>query len=298
MATPATQLRSYRRGWIISALEAGIILPVFGLVLLSLNPFWHLDDAGFIDRRVFWWNGVGQVLIAAGFVILAVGIAAALAGLFSRCFKTRPAWPYVLAFVALAATAVFIGLDGFTRDFDARFEWNSGNGFRIFQLENAAPGNPPPQSFLWSSLVGLQVQPLLQGYFRLIDWQRVNGHIGVTVARVLPVAWPIALGHDGETLEDPDQTPLMQAAARADTRAVQQLLASGADVNARDQSGQTALIVACRTPHVPVALVKALLDAHADLNMRSHNEYTALSWATSRGNSEVANLLRRAGARP
>ncbi|HTS59593.1 MAG TPA: ankyrin repeat domain-containing protein, partial [Terriglobales bacterium] len=61
---------------------------------------------------------------------------------------------------------------------------------------------------------------------------------------------------------------------------------------------QTALIIACRMPHVPPELVKALLAAGADVNTRSRNDYTALSWATTRGNTEVIQLLRRSGARP
>jgi len=51
-------------------------------------------------------------------------------------------------------------------------------------------------------------------------------------------------------------------------------------------------------PHVPPELVKALLAAGADVNTRSRNDYTALSWATTRGNTEVIQLLRRSGARP
>ena len=74
------------------------------------------------------------------------------------------------------------------------------------------------------SIVGIQIQPLLRGYFKLNDWQKMNGDIGVKVVRILPIAWPVALGSGGETLEDPDETDLMRAAAREDSKAVQQLL--------------------------------------------------------------------------
>lgn len=33
-------------------------------------------------------------------------------------------------------------------------------------------------------------------------------------------------------------------------------------------------------------------------NIRSHNDYTALGWATARGNNAVAQLLRKAGGKP
>lgn len=299
MATPAINVKPARHTWIISAVEGGIVLSVVGMLLLTTNPFWHLDASGNLDRRVSWWNGIGQVLIAGGLVILVVGLAGLVAALTSRCFRSRPSWPYALALIAVIAVAAYVNVDGFTRDYDAHFEWDSGNGFRVFQLQRT-DGTPSslPRSFVWRSLVGFQVQPLLQGYFRVIDWQRVNGHVPVTVARVLPVAWPVDLGSEGETLEDPDQTPLMKAAAQSDLKAVQQLLSTDVDVNARDQSGQTALIIACRTPSEPEALVKALLDAHADVNAHTHNDYSALSWAMARGNNDVVRLLRRVGARP
>ncbi|MGB8761970.1 MAG: ankyrin repeat domain-containing protein, partial [Candidatus Sulfotelmatobacter sp.] len=138
--------------------------------------------------------------------------------------------------------------------------------------------------------------------------------IGVKVVRGIPIAWPIELGSGGETLEDPDETDLMRAAAREDLKAVQQLLtaAAGANVNtgpnavgvsaqgvnSLDQSGQTALILACRNPKAIPDVVKALLAAGADVNLRSRTGYTALTWAQVRNNTEVIRLLRRAGGRP
>jgi len=301
MATRAPDLTAQRHQWVISAVEGGLAFSIGGLVLLALNPFWRLDSSGFLDRRAYWWSGAGQVLVGVGFLMLGLGFVGLAAGLISRCFPSRPWWPFLLAASFIFAVVFWVGLDGFTRDFEARFEWSSADGFSVFSLENSAataPGSLPAGNLFWRNVVGLQVQPLLRGYFRLLDWQRVKGHIGVTVVRVVPIAWPIALGREGETIEDPDQTPLMQAAANGDTKAVRRLLAAGADVNARDQSGQTALIIACRTANMSPELVKALLAAGADVNTRSRNDYTALSWATTRGNTEVIRLLRRSGASP
>jgi ankyrin repeat protein len=172
----------------------------------------------------------------------------------------------------------------------------------VFTLQGSDPAATVPSlqaaNWAWMSLIAIQVQPQLQGYFHLIDWQRVNGHIGVEVVRLIPIAWPIALGNEGESLEDPDETPLMQAADKGDLQAVQLALAAKADLNARDQDGQTALIHACRNPQASPALVKALLAAGADPNVRSRNDYSALAWATARGNNAVVQLLRRAGAKP
>jgi len=302
MATAASELVRQRHRWVIdAAVEGGLVLSLAGLISLALNPFWRLNASGFLDQRVFWWNGVGQVLTGAGFLILSLGIVGLGAALLSRCFPSRPSWPYLLAALIIFGVVVWVGLGGFTCDFIARFEWSSTDGFSVFRLDTSevtATSAIPSGNSIWRLLVGVQVQPLLRGYFRLLDWQRVRGRVGVTVVRVVPIAWPIALGREGETVEDPDQTPLMQAAANGDIKRVKQLLAAGADVNARDQSGQTALIIACRTPHVAPELVKALLAAGADVNTRSRNDYTALSWATARDNTEVIRLLRRSGASP
>jgi uncharacterized protein len=130
----------------------------------------------------------------------------------------------------------------------------------------------------------------------------MNGDVGVKVARVIPIAWLIALGSGGETLEDPDETPLMRAAVQGDLTTVHQLLTgpNSANVNALDQGGQSALILACQRGDLKTNadMVKALIAAGADVNLRSRNGYTALTWALARNNSEVSRVLRRAGGRP
>jgi len=179
----------------------------------------------------------------------------------------------------------------------------SADGFEVFHLQtwdNAAGAWREAEAPLWKLAVKSEIQPLLLAYFKLNDWQKMNGSVSVKVVRILPMAWPVALGSGGETLEDPDETDLMRAAEHGDFTAVQQLLTAGgkANVNALDQSGQTALIRACQDPKVGPAVVKALLASGADVNLRSRAGYTALTWAQARNNSEVIRLLRRAGGRP
>ncbi|HXZ41396.1 MAG TPA: ankyrin repeat domain-containing protein [Terriglobales bacterium] len=301
MPTPTLAPTRTRTNWVAVGFEGGLVLAIAGVVLLYLNPFWHLNAAGFLDPRVHWWNLTGEGLTALGLLMLSLALVGLVAAVVSRCFASRPAWPYVLAAVVVGGIVTAVGLNGFTRDFDARFEWSLADGFKEFRLQSSDPAavpSLPAANWVWRSLIGVQVQPQLEGYFRVIDWQRVNGHIGVAVVRIIPIAWPIGLGSEGESLEDPDETPLMQAADQGDLQAVQQLLAAKPDVNARDQGGETALIHACRNPKASPALIKALLAAGADLNIRSHNDYTALGWATARGNTAVVQLLRRAGAKP
>jgi hypothetical protein len=301
MSTPALNLTRVRPNWIATGFEGGFALLALGLVLLYLNPFWRATEAGLPDPRAHWWNVTGEAATALGLLMLSLALVGSVAALVSRCFRSRPFWPYFIAALAVIGIVTWVGFDGFTRDFDARFEWNSADGFKVFQLQgsepNAAPSHPAA-NLVRRTIIGIQVQPQLRGYFKVIDWQRVNGHIGLTVVRIIPIAWLIALGAEGETLEDPDETPLMQAAEKGDLTAMQQLLAGKGDVNARDQKGQTALIYACRNPPASPALIKALLAAGADMNFRSRDSYTALAWATARGNNAVVQLLRRAGAKP
>ena len=301
-----------RTTWAITGLEAGAVLFVAGLLVLYLNPFWHFDDGGFLDWRLHWWNTAGEGFIAASFLIEALALVGLAAVLVSR-LAGRRAWPYVVAALLVCCTVVWISPGGFTRNLDAHFEWNLADGFNVFRLQvlNEAAGVwHPVGSPVWESTVGIQIQPLLRGYFKLNDWQKMNGDIGVKVVRIIPIAWPIELGRGGETLEDPDQTELMRAAAQEDLKAVEQLLSAATSatvnalgvnavsVNALDQTGQTALILACRSPKANPDVVKALLAAGADANLRSRTGYTALTWAQVRNNSEVIRLLRRAGGKP
>jgi ankyrin repeat protein len=75
---------------------------------------------------------------------------------------------------------------------------------------------------------------------------------------------------------------------------VQALLDKGAEVNAKDKGGDTALMEAAFKGHLPV--LQALLDKGAEVNAKTKGGVTALDLA-SKGHTEVANLLRRAGAR-
>ena len=304
MLTP-TAKHIRRATWAITGLEAGALLFVAGLVVLYLNPYWHFDEGGFLDWRLRWWNIAGETLIAAGFLIEALALVGLAAVVVSR-IAGRRAWPYIAAALLGGCTVVWISPAGFTRDLDAHFEWNLADGFNVFRLQTwdeAAAVWHSIGSQVWQSTIGVQIQPVLRGYFKLNDFQKMNGDIGIKVVRIVPIAWPIELGSGGETLEDPDETDLMRAAAREDLKAVQQLLSAGAvnasvGVNSLDQSGQTALTLACRNPKANPDVVKALLAAGADVNLRSRTGYTPLTWAQFRKNVEVIRLLRRAGGRP
>jgi ankyrin repeat protein len=100
-------------------------------------------------------------------------------------------------------------------------------------------------------------------------------------------AGTIALGH---------WTALIAAAAFGTPEMVKTLLDAGADVNARDVRGMTPLMLAVATDRQNIAVIRALIDRKADLDVRSLAGESALDWARKIGNPSVVTLLERAGA--
>lgn len=92
-------------------------------------------------------------------------------------------------------------------------------------------------------------------------------------------------------------TPLMKAALNGHLEAARRLLAAGAWVDAADEGGYTALMLAASNNQP--ALVRLLKEHGADLN---HTEpglgWTALIWAAKQGHREAVEALLRLGADP
>ena len=77
---------------------------------------------------------------------------------------------------------------------------------------------------------------------------------------------------------------LFKAAEQGNVAEITALMAKGANINAKQQSGDghTPLIVAVRKGHLPA--VKALIQAGADVNLKDElNQATALMWAVRKG---------------
>jgi len=87
---------------------------------------------------------------------------------------------------------------------------------------------------------------------------------------------------------------LIQAAGKNDLTQVQNLLEQGTDVNAKDDNGVTALMMASVMGHVEV--VKRLLDKGADVSAKDNDGVTALTGTSFEGHFDVAKLLVEKGA--
>jgi ankyrin repeat protein len=79
-----------------------------------------------------------------------------------------------------------------------------------------------------------------------------------------------------------------------DVEGVRALLRAGADVDARDRHGQTALMLAAHDGHREV--VEMLIAAGADLNVTAKYNLSALMLAIVAGHVPIARLLANAGA--
>ena len=89
--------------------------------------------------------------------------------------------------------------------------------------------------------------------------------------------------------------PLITAVTSGQEAVMNLLLEAGADANAADADGRTALHYCCREGYSTFA--KALIDAGADVDARTlARQETPLMWATMKGNYYCAETLLQGGA--
>ncbi len=119
----------------------------------------------------------------------------------------------------------------------------------------------------------------------------------MAAAGVLVLAWLEWTRPDSEP--PPSRAVVFfNAAGSGNVATLENLLNSGMDVNAKDDSfGHTALIIASRRGHLPV--VELLLAKGADVNATDNYGNTALRWALRANKGEaqaVVQRLKQAGA--
>ncbi len=105
----------------------------------------------------------------------------------------------------------------------------------------------------------------------------------------------IKAGTDVNAKDDKGHTALIVASIRGHTDVVRLLIEKGADVNAKENNGITALMQASGKGWIEI--VKLLIEKGADVNAKENSGVTALMIASATGKSDIASLLRKAGAR-
>ncbi|XP_037772380.1 kinase D-interacting substrate of 220 kDa B-like [Penaeus monodon] len=120
-------------------------------------------------------------------------------------------------------------------------------------------------------------------------WTKVN-------YTLLTLLYVIALGNResvGQNAEKPD-SPLVQAAARADWDTVVHLIENGTDPNETNNAGTTALTWAAH--HGQLDVCKVLLKHGANIDHKNNHGSSALSFAARRGYADLTKMLLDAGA--
>ena len=101
-------------------------------------------------------------------------------------------------------------------------------------------------------------------------------------------------GADVDARDDDGWTALMWAAQEGRADAVRLLIGAGADVDIDDDDGWTALMLAAGEGRADA--VRLLIGAGADVNADDDDGWTALMWAAQEGRTDTARLLMDAGA--
>ena len=90
---------------------------------------------------------------------------------------------------------------------------------------------------------------------------------------------------------------LLQVAVASNFRQVKFALDHGANVNAADGDGRTALMYAANNDRLPLETVRLLLERGADVNAKNREGFTALDAARLHGETPIVALLIQSGAK-
>ena len=126
----------------------------------------------------------------------------------------------------------------------------------------------------------------------LVLGKRMQRHVSTALiaAWLLVAVLHLPLLANGNSMD----TRLHNAAAADDVAAIHRLLASGANIDARDESGATALLVAAHGNKVNAA--HALIEAGADVNAKDDIQDSPYLYSGARGHLEILKLTLAHGA--
>ena len=115
-------------------------------------------------------------------------------------------------------------------------------------------------------------------------WAAWSGHVAV-------VQYLVTAGAEMEAKDKKGLTALMLAAKKGHVETAQCLVTDGAEMEAKDKKGLTALMLAAKKGHVETA--QCLVTDGAELEAKDEDGKTALMWAKSEGHTKVTKLLAR-----
>ena len=127
--------------------------------------------------------------------------------------------------------------------------------------------------------------------------QNISIHEAALNGQSAEVTKMLEEGADVNAKDQDGRTALMYAAFNGHTEIIEKLIRKGASVNLCDSFGRTALMFASSGPYP--AAVKLLLTNRADPNIADTEEhFTALMFAAAEGQLEIVRLLIAAKADP
>lgn len=140
--------------------------------------------------------------------------------------------------------------------------------------------------------------PLVIGWFAFVPLLFFIGHLGnLKKQAIAAAAAESGAARGGEPAMPAARAPDLWAAARSgDVAAVDESLGAGADIDARDGAGITALSWATMLGRADA--VEALIDRGADVNATNDDGSTSLHGAAFFGREDCARLLLEGGADP
>lgn len=86
---------------------------------------------------------------------------------------------------------------------------------------------------------------------------------------------------------------LLEAVQEGDTARIRELLSSGAELETRDSSESTPLLIATRANHIEVARI--LINANADVNAKDNIDDTPFLYAGAEGRNEILKMILATG---
>eukprot|EP00808_Paulinella_micropora_P006456 g79812.t1 len=197
-------------------------------------------------------------------------------------------WAGRTGHAGVATALLTVGANVLAKDKEERTALNwagrKGHVAVAVQLLKAGPIRTPDQSGMNEA-----AEELFRSYVEARDkagksalsWARQEGHKEMV-----------------QLLEKAPQLPsaLLGAAEKGDMKSLARVLEQGTPLEARNQDGATALIMAGMNGHTPVA--EALLQARAEVNAKEKNGKTALDCAKENGHIAIVELLSKATYQP